>query len=64
MSDNHAAVHDSLRRKLAAVNCVAPIVNCVRQMRVEGLTDKEIAGLFRHAAHELDEHTMTNDAAA
>jgi hypothetical protein len=64
MSDNHAAVHDSLRRKLAAVNCVAPIVNCVRQMRVEGLTDKEIAGLFRHAADELDEHTMTNDAAA
>jgi len=33
-------------------------------MRVEGLADNEIAGLFRHAADELDEHTMTNDAAA
>jgi hypothetical protein len=64
MPDNHLAAHDSLRRRLAAVNCVAPIVNCIRQMRVEGLTDKEIAGLFRHAADELDEHTMTNDAAA
>jgi hypothetical protein len=61
MSDNHAAVHDSLRRQLAAVNCVAPIVDCIRKMRVAGLADNEIAGLFRHAADELDEATMTKD---
>jgi hypothetical protein len=61
MSDNHAAVHDSLRRQLAAVNCVAPIVDCIRKMRVAGLTDNEIAGLFRHAADELDETAMTKD---
>jgi hypothetical protein len=30
-------------------------------MRVEGLADNEIAGLFRHAADELDETTMTKD---
>ena len=64
MSDNHATVHDSLRRQLAAVNCVAPIVDCIRKMRVQGLADNEIAGLFRHAADELDEATMTKDAAA
>jgi hypothetical protein len=61
MSDNHAAVHDSLRRRLAAVACVAPIVECIRKMRVEGLADNEIAGLFRHAADELDEATMRKD---
>jgi hypothetical protein len=61
MSDNHLAFHDSLRRQLAAVNCIAPIVNCIRKMRVEGLADNEIAGLFRHAADELDETTMTKD---
>ena len=61
MSDNHAAVHDLLRRRLAAVACVAPIVNCIQQMRAEGLADNEIAGLFRHAADELDEATMTKD---
>jgi hypothetical protein len=61
MSDNHAAFHDSLRRQLAAVNCVAPIVECIRKMRVEGLADNEIAGLFRHAADELDEATMRKD---
>ncbi len=61
MSANHGAVHDSLRRQLAAVNCIAPIVNCIRKMRVEGLMDDEIAGLFRHAADELDEATMTKD---
>ena len=61
MSDNHAVVHDSLRRQLAAVACVAPIVECIRKMRVEGLADNEIAGLFRHAADELDEATMTKD---
>jgi hypothetical protein len=30
-------------------------------MRVEGLADNEIAGLFRHAADELDGATMTKD---
>ncbi len=64
MSDNHLAVHDSLRRRLAAANCVAPIVECIRRMRVQGLADNDIAGLFRHAADELDEHTPTKDAAA
>ena len=61
MSDIHAAFHDSLRSQLAAGNCVAPIVDCIRKMRVAGLTDNEIAGLFRHAADELDEATMTKD---
>ena len=61
MSDNRAAVHDSLRRRLAAVDCVAPIVDCIRKMRVRGLADNEIAGLFRHAADKLDEATMTKD---
>jgi hypothetical protein len=61
MSDSHAAFHDSLRRRLAAANCVAPIVDCIRKMRVEGLADNDIAFLFRHAADELDETTMTKD---
>ena len=61
MSDNHAAVYDLLRRRLAAASCVAPIVDCIRKMRVEGLADNEIAGLFRHAADELDQATMTKD---
>jgi len=61
MSANHGAVHDSLRRQLAAVNCIAPIVDCIRKMRVRGLADNEIAGLFRHAADELDEATMRKD---
>ena len=61
MSDIHAAFHDSLRRRLAAVNRVAPIVDCIRKMRVEGLADNEIAGLLRHTADELDETTMTKD---
>jgi hypothetical protein len=30
-------------------------------MRVEGLADNLIAGLFRHAADELDQTTMTKD---
>ena len=55
MSDIHAAFHDSLRRQ------VAPIVDCIRKMRVEGLADNEIAGLLRQAADELDETTMTKD---
>jgi hypothetical protein len=61
MSDNHLAVHDSLRRKLAAVNCVAPIVDCIRKMRVEGLADNMIAALFRHAADELESPTKIKD---
>ncbi len=61
MSDNRGAVHDSLRRRLAAASCVAPIVNCIRQMRAEGLADNEIAGLFRHAADELDEATKNGE---
>jgi hypothetical protein len=64
MSDNHEPVYDSLRKRLAAASCVAPIVDCIRKMRVQGLADNELAGLFRHAADELDEHTMTKDAAA
>jgi hypothetical protein len=30
-------------------------------MRAEGLADNEIADLFRHAADELDEATMSKD---
>jgi hypothetical protein len=55
MSNNDAVVHDSFRRQLAAGNCVASIVDCIRKMRAEGLADNEIAGLFHHAADELDE---------
>ena len=54
MSDNHASVHESVRRRLAAVGSITPIVDCIRKMRVDGLADDEIAGLFRHAADELD----------
>jgi hypothetical protein len=61
MSKNHLAAHDSLRRQLAAVNCIAPIVDCIRKMRAEGLADNEIAGLFRQAADELDEATASKD---
>ena len=67
MSNNHL-VQDSLLSQLAVAEeserlhrCVAPIVDCIRKMRVEGLADNQIAGLFRHAADELDEATMTND---
>ena len=63
MTNNDLRVHDSLRSRLAAVSCVAPIVDCIRKMRGEGLADNEIAGLFRHAADELDEVTMTKDGA-
>ena len=55
MSNNDLQAHDSLRRRLAAVSCVAPIVECIRKARSEGLADNEIAGLLRHAADELDE---------
>jgi hypothetical protein len=61
MSDNHATVHDALRSQLAAGASVAPIVECIQKMRVEGLADNEIAGLFRHAAEELDGATMSKD---
>ena len=53
-SDNHAAT-DTVRRRLAAGACVEPIVECIRNMRVNGLADSEIAALFRHAADELNE---------
>jgi hypothetical protein len=59
ISDNH--IHDTLRRRLAALVSVAPIVECIRKMRAEGLADNEIAGLFRHAADDLDEGTMMRD---
>jgi len=54
MSDIRALVHDSLRRQLAAGDCVAPIVDCIREMRAEGVSDSEIADLLRYAANELD----------
>jgi hypothetical protein len=52
MSNNRA--DDSFRRQLAAADCVGSIVECIRNMRAEGLADNEIAGLFRYAADELD----------
>ena len=61
MSNNHAAVHDSFRRQLAAGNCVASIVDYIRKMRAEGLADDEIAGLFRHAADKLDAATKDDE---
>ena len=74
MSNNGVGVRDSLIRQLAEAEergrlhrRVAPIVDCIRKMRVEGLADNEIAGLFRHAADELDQAQMTrtgNDPAA
>lgn len=60
VSDNHAA-NDSPRRRLAAGACVEPIVECIRKMRLEGLADSEIAGLFRHTADELDEGAKSKD---
>jgi hypothetical protein len=53
-SDNHEA-NDAPRRHLAAGICIEPIVECIRKMRVHGLTDNKIAALFRHAVDELDE---------
>jgi hypothetical protein len=61
MPNQQPGVHDSLRRRLAATACVAPIVYCIRKMRLEGLADNEIAGLLRHAADELDGATMSKD---
>jgi len=57
MPDNQLSVHESVRRQLAAVSSIAPIVDCIRKMRLEGLADNEIVGLFRHAADELDAAT-------
>jgi hypothetical protein len=41
---------------------IAPIVDCIRNMRSEGLADNEIAGLLRHAADELEEITVAKNA--
>ena len=66
MSNNGiGGVRDSLTRRLAEAERdrfhrrVAPIVDCIRKIRAEGLADNEIAGLFRHAADELDAATKT-----
>jgi hypothetical protein len=59
MSNNHA--DDSFRRQLATADCVASIVVCIRKIRAEGLADNEIAGLFRHAADELDAATKDRE---
>ena len=56
-SDNHAG--NDTRSRMAAGACVEPIVECNRKMRVDGLTDNEIAGLLRHAADGLG--AATND---
>jgi hypothetical protein len=70
MSNNGLGVRDTLIRRLAEVEerdrfhrRVAPIVDCIRKMRAEGLADNEIAGLFRHAADELDGATKVEPAA-
>lgn len=72
MSNNRPAVlddRDLLASQMATIEerdrlhrCIVPIVDCIRKMRLEGVADKEIVGLFRHAADELDEATMTTDA--
>jgi hypothetical protein len=54
---NHVA--NDTRSRMAAGACVEPIVECIQKMRVDGLTDNEIAGLLRHAADELS--AATND---
>jgi hypothetical protein len=55
---------DLLARQIATTEerdrfhrCVVPIVDCIRKMRVAGLADEEVVGLFRHAADELDQAT-------
>jgi hypothetical protein len=54
------SIHNSFAQACARFHRrVAPIVDCIRKMRVEGLADNEIAGLFRHAADELDETTTS-----
>ncbi len=72
MSNNYAAVSDGrdlLARQIALTEerdrlhrCIVPIVDCIRKMRLEGLADNEIVGLFRHAADELDQATATTEA--
>jgi hypothetical protein len=74
MSNNHAAVSDDrdfFVRQLAAAEerdrlhrRIVPILDCIRKMRGRGLADNEIAGLFRHAADELEGATTTVDTAA
>jgi hypothetical protein len=64
MGTNHATAHDSFRRQLAANDCVASLVDCIRKMRAEGLADNDIAGLFRHAADELDAASKDREAEA
>ena len=68
MSNNGVEVRDTLTRRLAEVEerdrlhrRVAPIVDGIRRMRAEGLADNEIAGLFRHAADELDAATKDDE---
>ena len=58
MFDTEPSVQDTLRRRLANGDCVAPIVDCIWKMRAEGVSDSEIADLLRHAANELDEAKM------
>jgi hypothetical protein len=65
MSNNGIGVRDSLTRRLAEAERdrfhrrVTPIVDCIRKMRAEGFADNENAGLFRHAADELDARRRT-----
>jgi len=54
MFDTEPSVQDSHRRRLANGDCVAPIVDCIQKMRVDGVADSDIADLLRHAADELD----------
>jgi hypothetical protein len=67
MSNNGIGVRDSLTRRLAEAERdrlhrrVVPIVDCIRKMRAEGLADNEIAGLFRHAAEELEAATKDDE---
>jgi hypothetical protein len=60
--DTDLSVQNSLRKRLANGDCVAPIVNCIQKMRVEGVADSDIADLLRHAADELDEAKWTRAA--
>ena len=56
------AIEDySLAGRLAVIQegdrirrCALLIVDCIRKMRLDGLADMEIVGLFHHAADELD----------
>ena len=46
MSDNGAAAHDSLSRQLAAVNCITPIVDSIRKMRVRASRIRKLLAYF------------------